>query len=1710
MASKVYECKFSSEKGERYIFELWDLEVTGYNLVWGTGAPYIVDIAKGGISVDYSGDINNPMSPIITSTCTVELVIRNAQQQRIIDNIPLAHDYQIACKIYRVIDGVSEPYWYGLLTPEQITTDIGPWPIGCELTFTDGLALLRDQELSDSDGNRLNRGFHLRGYIGYCLSKLPHFSIFWGATEDMFYSMSDLSHADHVDSGTIYDPLRYSHIHSDVFYIEREQQNEFGRGFYTKETRATAYDVIEDIMIAFGMRFMHSGGKFYAYSPVLLREPSTENAALNQIRYKNDRRAMDPDDNFAFSESEQDDVTGTVSIENNLSASYVVESGSKRTFLPPIKRAILTHKNGGSQRIFPNTDIFYVDWKWFAGDDNHILRYPLSSLGDFESNVPIDVFSPDAPTAMFGPVEVNSDNFDLVIPEGLGFTLVGTMEATFWSPDMSDAAPNTYFRGGRPNEMLGAKPVVRMKLRVGNYYLKQTLRQTTAADFPTNSVMQNSNWGEINIGAQQIGVPAGNRQFYPLVVDDLAQWTTDDTATFDFSLIQPGFVGTGASGNPEAFIEVPTIAYREINAEGDVEETRYPVGLYLKLEDGGNNNNDTTLRYSTQSLNLWGGALSADPPITVLSLPIRLEIPPLPAQAGDQSEVEIDFSVYAYSAEGTLQPDTVDTTIPYTAASNAHHVQNVFHPHNPRIRNFNLYAGSDDEDSDVIYSSQLSGNYEVVDVGETTIGSKVTERGFNTVLTTQSAPAQGGGSDVYQQEPDWNSYHLTETDDDLLQLTVHTRTLLQGVPQQVLDLSLIAMGGDNRPGEGAYSVPYMWQRLMLTLDGTEYAMIPLNMSVELSTARLDVVGLVYDTAATYNPGGDPVSGKNLLSYGRAQSTVQATGDGSVIDNKGPEPGTGGGITPADQLKLDAITMNGTGDQIIDFDVASAPLNSDEVDDSTATHKFVTQSELNTIASTSASVNDILSVFKETTTGDGAGVYVNTSATDESHVSVTSTTGKLQAGARTNIDMTETSPGQIDFNVQSGAAGSEVQSTAISIVGNSSTPLPTTTINSVVNHSRDWNFTNSGSTVTFTAGTSGIDYNDLDNTPPSGLANVVDDTTPQLGGNLDVNSNEIQSNGDLVVRVDADNNTTNSSFIVKNGAGLNMLTLDEEGMTSITTGADNPLKLGNLDGGTSTFNCVSLNGNTAYPGLIGFAAGANSNDNFFMMGEIIDLRPDTSNPISGAIRLQADPNNSGESVCTINHRSGSEPTTHSLAVKGTALISDDVDLSAALDVTGTLTASGLTYPTSDGTSGQVLSTDGSGTLAFTSLPTTSSIYKGIGLDGNGTGVFVGSGTLAFQVGDLVAHTGSTSKGIWACNTSFNFQLQSNETQATSEWLVVFSYFDHIGAPAGLSLSDLESSPSSGTFSDSLSTFSLTASSSISFNALATLIGGAMTQVGGNFLSTGNIQGANLSTAGTLTASGLTYPSSDGSSGQVITTDGNGTLSFTTVSGGGGGGSVQDIDDLGDVDTSTTSPSIGDVLEWDGTNWVPTVPSGGGYSGPIPLTKISGRWMWSSTDDFERVLTGQTAYGPYNFYSHSQEPSTTTIRVYSASHVVDSTSATMPAYYNQAFGVDIPTTDKKVKCLFTFRIQNAPAGSNWGVSLWSCPTPTQGTTAQQTFTLRGVSSSVSVGTNTQEFYTTEFTTTSDIAGGYILPMLEHRTTSLPSTTYIYGQIALYLVD
>ena len=77
--------------------------------------------------------------------------------------------------------------------------------------------------------------------------------------------------------------------------------------------------------------------------------------------------------------------------------------------------------------------------------------------------------------------------------------------------------------------------------------------------------------------------------------------------------------------------------------------------------------------------------------------------------------------------------------------------------------------------------------------------------------------------------------------------------------------------------------------------------------------------------------------------------------------------------------------------------------------------------------------------------------------------------------------------------------------------------------------------------------------------------------------------------------------------------------------------------------------------------------------------------------------------------------------------------------------------------------------------------------------------------------------------------------------------------------------------------------------------------------------------------------------DGTNGQVLTTDGSGGFTFTTVTGGGGGGSYTDtsVDTHLNQGTATT----GQVLSWDGSDYSWTTQSSGGGSSTRTTLAIS---------------------------------------------------------------------------------------------------------------------------------------------------------------------------
>lgn len=192
----------------------------------------------------------------------------------------------------------------------------------------------------------------------------------------------------------------------------------------------------------------------------------------------------------------------------------------------------------------------------------------------------------------------------------------------------------------------------------------------------------------------------------------------------------------------------------------------------------------------------------------------------------------------------------------------------------------------------------------------------------------------------------------------------------------------------------------------------------------------------------------------------------------------------------------------------------------------------------------------------TLTSDGSGTSTDDGRLDltaakaelkfgtDSNVELTSTTARLKSGV-TELKVTETSPGELDFVVAAGTSGSETAFTAVEINGTTTANVATMNIKNGTafyiygaSGGARLLYTGSGAAITLPA-TGGTLAKTTD--IPASIASVLADTSPQLGGDLDVKAQEINTsttNGNIIV---APNGTgilevkgdTNSAAIVLN-------------------------------------------------------------------------------------------------------------------------------------------------------------------------------------------------------------------------------------------------------------------------------------------------------------------------------------------------------------------------------------------------------------------------------------------------------------------------------------------------------------------------------------------------------------------------------------------------
>jgi hypothetical protein len=412
-------------------------------------------------------------------------------------------------------------------------------------------------------------------------------------------------------------------------------------------------------------------------------------------------------------------------------------------------------------------------------------------------------------------------------------------------------------------------------------------------------------------------------------------------------------------------------------------------------------------------------------------------------------------------------------------------------------------------------------------------------------------------------------------------------------------------------------------------------------------------------------------------------------------------------------------------------------------------------------------------------------------TTEGFVELEATAAKIKVN-KTGVEITETSPGDINLNVATDSSGA-TEFTAVHIDGQVS-----------ANEARV--IIKQGALLAIEGGSSS-------------------QCTIRSTNSGNVSLNVPSSSGTIALDGDIPTNVTDLTDVTSAGSGAIITSAERTKLTGIATGATANDTDANLkdranhtgsqtastisDFDTEVANNTAVAANTAkntYPSadatkLAGIAAGAEVNvidavvdDTTPQLGGDLDVQANkvTTTTTNGDVILE--PNGTGLVQINGATNAGAIKLMCEAGTHGVSIASPPHSAAATYD---------LVLPTSAGSANQVLQTDGSGNLSWTAQTTGSDTNLG--------------------------------------NT--NLTANNNRT------------YDHDG-------NDLIFDPNGGEFQ---------INDSSGLPSLAELqIGQGQT----------NIRGTSVD------INGITYPSTDGTNGQVMTTDGAGNLSFQTVSGGGG--------------------------------------------------------------------------------------------------------------------------------------------------------------------------------------------------------------------------------
>ena len=471
-----------------------------------------------------------------------------------------------------------------------------------------------------------------------------------------------------------------------------------------------------------------------------------------------------------------------------------------------------------------------------------------------------------------------------------------------------------------------------------------------------------------------------------------------------------------------------------------------------------------------------------------------------------------------------------------------------------------------------------------------------------------------------------------------------------------------------------------------------------------------------------------------------------------------------------------------------------------------------------------------------------------------------------------------------------AAGTQNVFSTISVAGQSNVVADATTDTLTI-------AAGTGITVTTTAGTDTVTF------ATSAITSVAADTSPQLGGDLDVNGNSIisASNGNIL--------------ITPNGSGK--IVLDGLSFPTSDGSADQVLKTD----GSGNLSFATVSGGGGGSGIASLAA-----DSSPQLGGDLDVNGNDIISVSnGNINLL--PNGSGKVILDGNGSSG-----------GVTITDGNIDIR-----TGTGAVSKVKfYCESSNAHAQTLQAQphSAGSSAVITLPVATGTLIGSGDTGSVSNTMLAGSIAASKLAGSIGNSklsnssitiGSDSISLGGTQTDLNGITSLDVDNITIDGNVISSTNtngDITLTPNGTGkviLKGITYPASDGTNGQAIVT---DGSGNLSFSTIsggsgiASLAADSSPQLGGDLDVNGNsiisASNGNISItpngSGKIILDGLSFPTSDGSANQVLKTDGSGQLSFVNQSGGGTAPTVSSIS------PSIALPSTSTAITITGTGFV----------------------------------------------------------------------------------------------------------------------------------------------------------------------------------------------